>query len=59
MLKLSWYYKLGPSGYWCRQDDDALFEVEFVITILQGICLGVEFVIQIIKKVAKLASEKA
>jgi hypothetical protein len=37
-----------------------LFKVEFVIMMLQGICLEVEFVefvIQILKKAAKLASE--
>ena len=37
-----------------------LFEVEFAIMMLQGICLKVEFVefvIQILKKAAKLASE--
>jgi hypothetical protein len=37
-----------------------LFKVEFSIMILQGICLKVEFVefvIQILKKAAKLASE--
>jgi hypothetical protein len=36
-----------------------LFKVEFAIMMLQGICLKVEFVefvIQILKKVAKLAS---
>jgi hypothetical protein len=44
MLKLSWYYKLVPSGCWHRQDDDVLFEVEFAIMMLQGIFLKVEFV---------------
>ena len=37
-----------------------LFKVEFAIMMLQGICLKVEFVefvIQILKKAAKLASE--
>jgi hypothetical protein len=37
-----------------------LFKVEFAIMILQGICIKVEFVefvIQIMKKAAKLASE--
>jgi hypothetical protein len=34
-----------------------LFKVEFAIIMLQGICLKVEFVIQIMKKAAKLASE--
>jgi hypothetical protein len=60
MLKLSWYYKLAPSGCWRRNDDDTLFEVEFAIMMLQGFCLKVEFVesvIQILKKAAKLASE--
>jgi hypothetical protein len=41
-------------------DDDALFEVEFAIMMLQGVCFKVEFVefvIQILKKTAKLASE--
>jgi hypothetical protein len=41
-------------------DDDALFEVEFRIMMLQGIRLKVEFikfVIQILMKAAKLASE--
>jgi hypothetical protein len=59
MFKLSWYYKLGPSGCWRRHDDDTLFEVEFAIMMLQGICLKVEFVkfvIQILKKAAKLAT---
>jgi hypothetical protein len=54
MLKLSWYYKLAPSGC-LRRHDDALFEVEFRIMMLQGICLKVkfvEFVIQILKKEA-------
>jgi hypothetical protein len=50
MLQLSWYYKLAPSGCWRRHDDDALFEVEFAIMMLQEICLKVEFVIQILKK---------
>jgi hypothetical protein len=60
MLKINWYYKLAPSGCWCRHDDDVLFEVEFAIMMLQGICLKVEFVefvIQISKKAAKFASE--
>jgi hypothetical protein len=60
MLKLSWYYKLAPSSCWRRHDDDILSEVEFAIMMLQGICLKVEFVefvIQILKKAAKLASE--
>jgi hypothetical protein len=37
-----------------------LFKVEFAIMMLQGICLKVEFVefvIQILKKATKLASE--
>jgi hypothetical protein len=53
MLKLSRYYKLAPSGCWRQHDDDTLFEVEFIIMMLQGICLKVEFVefvIQILKK---------
>jgi hypothetical protein len=37
MLKLSWYYKLAPSGGWRRHDDDTLFEVEFAIMMLQEI----------------------
>jgi len=52
--------QISPSGCWCRQDDDALFEVEFATMMLQGICLKVEFVefvIQIQKKAAGLASE--
>jgi hypothetical protein len=57
MLKVNWYYKLVPSGCWRRHDDDALCEVEFAIRILQRICLKVEFVIQILKKASKLASE--
>jgi hypothetical protein len=44
MLKLSWYYKLAPSGCWRRQDDDVLFEMEFAIMMVQEICLKVEFV---------------
>jgi hypothetical protein len=52
MLKLSLYYKLAPSGCWRRHDDDALFEVEFAIMMLQEIYLKVEFVIQILKKAA-------
>jgi hypothetical protein len=35
MHKLSWYYKLAPSGCWGGDDDDALFEVEFAIMMLQ------------------------
>jgi hypothetical protein len=36
---------------------NTLFEVEFAIMMLQGICLKVEFVIEIPKKATKLASE--
>jgi hypothetical protein len=59
MLKLNWYYKLAPNGCWRRHDDDALFDGQLVLMILQGICLKVEFVefvIQILKE-TKLASE--
>jgi hypothetical protein len=48
-----------PGGCW-RRHDDALFKVEFAIMMLQRICHKikfVEFVIQILKKAAKLPSE--
>jgi hypothetical protein len=43
LLRLSWCYSLASSGLRHRQVD-MLIEVVFTSTMLQGICLKVEFV---------------